>query len=189
MTIGGSARLWAAAAMLLGLAACSPSTATTEQSSWQEFRVPGADFAVSLPETPQPGRDVTAKDGSVSRAYAIDAGTLAYMVGYSTSPAKDVPVDRWLDAMRDTLPTRMGGTLRDERRFSLGDSRGMEYVVDVPRQGGAAAYTITGRVYVRHVGSGKGATDVLYQTLVTGHPGGDAASVTRFLDSFHFVGG
>jgi hypothetical protein len=190
MKIRRSARLWAAAALLLGLAACSGTSATINKSSWQEFRMPGGDFAVAMPETPKPAKDFTAKDGSISRVYAIEAGDFAYTVGYSTSAPKDVPLDRSLDAMRDTLPTRLGGKLRDERRFSIGDSRGMEYVIDVPQQGSAEAYTIRGRVYVRHVGSGKAKTDVLYQTLVTGNPGRDAAaSVTRFLDSFHFVGG
>lgn len=189
MKITGSARLWAAA-LLLGLAACSSTTATSDNASWPEFRMPGGDFAVAMPETPKSAKDFTAKNGSVSRVYALEAGAIVYTIGYSSSPPKDVPFDRSLDTVRDTLPVRLGGKLHDERRFSLGDSRGMEYVLDVPQQGSAEAYTVTGRVYVRHIGSGKAQMDVLYQTLVTGNPGGDdAASVTRFLDSFRFVDG
>jgi hypothetical protein len=192
MRIIGLPRL-AAAAMLLGAVACAGTTATTSKS-WSEFRMPGADFAVSLPDTPQVSEDVTAKDGSVSRAYHVEEGALTYMVAYASSPPKaqkGVPLDGWLDATRDALVTKMGGKLRDERRFSLGDSRGMEFLLDVPPQNGSnETYTVKGRIYVKHAGSAKSMKDVLYQTLVVSYPGGETtAAVMRFLDSFHFVPG
>lgn len=155
--------------------------------------MPGADFAVSLPGTPQVSEDVTAKDGSVSRAYHVEEGALSYLVAYASSTPKagGVPLDGWLDATRDALVSKMGGRLRDERRLSLGDSRGMEFVLDVPPQNGSKeAHTVKGRIYVKQAGSGKDMRDVLYQTLVVSNPGGEkTAAVTRFLDSFHFVAG
>src|SRR5260370_20087764 len=74
--VGGTMRItctWIAALALLGVTACAPATTTTK--SWPEFRVSGADFAVSLPGTPEIRPDTTAKDGSVSRSYNFDAVT------------------------------------------------------------------------------------------------------------------
>ena len=179
----------AAAAWLLGLAACadgssSATTAAATGDSWRDFRVPGGDFAVSLPAAPKPGRDTTAKDGSVNKSYYVEEGRCVYMVGYSSSPATGASLDGWLDTTRNALPARLGGKLRGERRFALGDSHAVEFVLDVPRTGTTDGYTIKGRIYVRHAGGGK---DMLYQTLVTGKPGIDkAADTTRFLDSFRF---
>ena len=184
----------AAAALLLGLTACAGgntvaatggSTAAVAGDSWQDFRVPGGDFAVSLPEAPKPGRDTTAKDGSVSKAYYVEERRCVYMVGYSSSQPRAGSLDGWLDSTRDALATRLGGKLRGERRFALGDSRAVEFVVEVPRSQTNTGYTVKGRIYVKHAGD----KDMLYQTLVTGKPGIDkAAETTRFLQSFHFVG-
>jgi hypothetical protein len=179
-----------AAALLLALAACAP--ATTTSKAWPEFRVPGADFAVLLPEAPVPGKDSTAKDGTVSRTYHVDNGTVVYFVAYATSlpPKKPAPLDGWLDNIRHDLVVAMKGKLRDERRLAIGDARGMELALDVPKIADADAYTIRGRYYVRHVGSGKDRKDILYQTFIVGEPGHDAdAAVGRFLDSFRFVAG
>ncbi|HEX9490309.1 MAG TPA: hypothetical protein VF930_08490 [Stellaceae bacterium] len=182
---------WIAALALLGVTACAPATTTTK--SWPEFRVPGADFAVSLPGKPEIGRDTTAKDGSVSRSYNFDEGAIVYSVAYTASTPKSkklAPLDGWLDNIRDELVAKMSGKLRDERRLAVGDSRGMELVLDVPKIGDKDAYTIRGRFYVKHAGTGKDLKDMLYQTIIVGDPGHDAdASVAKFLDSFHFVQG
>lgn len=178
-----------AVALALGLAACagdgsSTTAAAVTGGSWQDFRVPGGDFAVSLPEAPKPGRDTTARDGSVNKSYYVEESRCVYMVGYSSSPAKGASLDGWLDATRDALAARLAGKLRGQRRFALGDSRAVEFVLDIPRTSTTDGYTIKGRIYVRHAGGGK---DMLYQTLVTGKPGVDkAAETTRFLDSFRF---
>ena len=146
-----------------------------------------------MPEKPQVSRDTTSKDGSVSRTYHVDEGAIVYMVAYSASTPKSkkvTPLDGWLDNARDEIVAKMGGKLRDERRFSLGDSRGMELVLDIPKVGEKDAYTIRGRFYVKHTGTGKGLKDILYQTLIVGDPSRDAdPTVAKFLDSFHFVEG
>jgi hypothetical protein len=178
----------AAAALLLGMTACagSRSTAAATGDSWQDFRVPGGDFAVSLPEAPKPGRDTTAKDGSVDKSYYVEESRCVYMVGYSSSRPNGGSLDSWLDRTRDALSKRLGGKLRGERRFALGDSRAVEFVVEVPQSAATDGYTIKGRLYAKHGGPDK---DMLYQMLVTGRPGIDkAAETTRFLDSFHFAG-
>jgi hypothetical protein len=191
MSIGGSARLWAVAAVLLGAAACSGTGATAGKGAWQEFRVPGADFVVSVPTEPKVERDVTTTDGYVTRHYLIESGAASYMIAYKTSAGDaKTTLDGRLDKARNALVGGMNGTLGDERRFSLGDSRGTELRVDVPARNGEAAYSIMGRIYARQIPSGSGKTDMLYQTLALGALGGDeAATVLRFLDSFRFVGG
>jgi hypothetical protein len=190
MRINGLARLWAVAA-LLALAACAAKSADTK--AWQEFRVPDTDFAVSVPGAPHTDKDVTAKDGNVERSYHVELGTAAYMIGYTTyagDAKKPMPLDGWLDDLRKAFASKMKAKLRTEGRVSLGDSRAMEFVFDIPRSDGDGPYTMRGRFYVRHVGSGKNMKDVLYQTFVVDNPGHEMdASVTRFIDSFHFVGG
>ena len=182
---------WIAALALLGVAACAP--ATTASKTWPEFRMPGADFAVSLPGKPELSRDTTAKDGSVTRSYHVDEGTIVYTVAYTASTPKSkklAPLDGWLDKIRDELVVKMGAKLRDERRLSVGDSRGMELVLDIPKTSEKDGYTIRGRFYVKHAGTGKDLKDMLYQTMIVSDPGHEAeASVAKFLDSFHFVQG
>jgi hypothetical protein len=76
---------------------------------------------------------------------------------------------------------------RDERRFDLGDARGMDVVLDVPESDDGAPYTIRGRFYVRHAGTGE-TRDMLYETLVASDPGRETdAAIGRFLDSFRFI--
>ena len=190
MTLNGLAR-FAAAAMLLGLAACAGKSA--DNKPWQEFRMPGSDFILSVPGAPQTGKDATAKDGTVERSYHVELGTAAYMIGYTTyagDAKKPMPLDGWLDDLRKAFASKMNAKMRAERRFSLGDTRAMEFVFDIPLTDGDGPYTMRGRFYVRHVGSGKNMKDVLYQTFVVDSPGHEMdASVTRFLDSFHFVSG
>jgi hypothetical protein len=190
MRINGLARLGTAAA-LLGLAACAGKAA--DNKAWQDFHMPGADFAVSVPGAPQADKDVTAKDGNVERSSHVELGTAAYMIGYTTyagDAKKPMPLDGWLDDLRKAFASKMKAKLRTERRLSLGDTRAMEFVFEVPRSDGDGPYTMRGRFYVRHVGSGKDMKDVLYQTFVVDNPGHEMdASVTRFIESFHFVGG
>lgn len=189
MRLTGLTRL-AAAALLLGLAACAGKVAA--DSRWQEFRVPGSDFVLSIPAAAQSDKDVT-KDGNVERSYHIELGTAAYAIGYTTyagDAKKPLPLDGWLDELHKAFITKMKGKPRAERRFTLGDTHGMEFVLDIPRSDGDGPYVMKGRFYVRHIGSGKAMKDVLYQTFVVDVPGREVdASVTRFLDSFHFVGG
>jgi hypothetical protein len=183
----------AAAAMLLGLTAC---VGDGDGKAWQEFQMYGADFAVSVPKMPLVNEDITAKDGNVSRNYVVEADEITYTVVYKTSTSnakKPTSLDGWLDKLAKDIAANMKGTLRDEHRLTLDDAHGddvqsMEFVLDVPASGNKAAHSITGRIYVKHAKSGKILKDVLYETLVTADPGHDrAASVTRFLDSFHFV--
>jgi hypothetical protein len=198
MRIGGGAR---AAVLLLGVAACAPAEpaappalvvpAVPADAAWPEFRAPGADFTVSLPKTPVLAKDVAATDGNVSRTYQATRDKLVYLVAYASSAprsAEEAPLDGWLDGVRDGIVARMDAKPRDERRFTLGDARGMDIVLDVPESDDGDAYTIRGRFYVRHAGTGERARDMLYQTLVAGDAGRETeAPVARFLDSFRFV--
>ena len=179
-----------AVALALGLAACA---GLGGEQPWQEFRMFGADFAVSLPGQPEVNEDITEKDGNVRRNYGIDAGAVTYTVAYRTETIRAhraMPLDRLLDGASRELAARMKGTLHDERRFALGDTQGLEFALDVPASDKKPAHTINGRIYVKHTGAGRHMKDVLYETLVSGNSGRvDAASVTRFLDSFHFIQG
>jgi len=193
---------WArAAALLLGVAACVPAEPPARvaavapvvpaEAAWPEFRVPGADFAVSLPKIPVLAKDTATGDGDVSRTYQASRDKLVYLIAYTSSaPTVEdaVPLDGWLDSVRDGIVARMDAKPRDERRFTLGDARGMDVVLDVPESDDGAPYTIRGRFYVRHAGTGAPARDMLYQTLVASDTGRETdAAVARFLDSFRFV--
>ena len=192
---------WArAAALLLGVAACAPAEpparvaavapVVAAEAPWPEFRVPGADFAVSLPKIPVLAKDTATGDGDVSRTYQASRDKLVYLIAYTSSAPtveEAVPLDGWLDSVRDGIVARMDAKPRDERRFTLGDARGMDVVLDVPESDDGAPYTIRGRFYVRHAGTGEHA-DMLYQTLVAGDTGRETdAAVARFLDSFRFI--
>ena len=200
MRLGGWSR---AAALLLAVAACAPAqpvpTMTVAAAArvappaapWPEFRPPGADFAVSLPKLPALAKDTASDDGGVSRTYQASRDKLVYLIAYTSSAPtveEAVPLDGWLDSVRDGIVARMDAKARDERRFSLGDARGMDVVLDVPESDEGPPYTIRGRFYVRHAGTGGPASDMLYETLVAGDAGRETdAAVARFLDSFRFI--
>lgn len=185
MTLTG--RTVIAALALISMSACAN---TTSAKSWREFRVPGADFAVSMPSEPEVSDDTAAKDGTVSRSYHVNEGTIVYMVGYSTSlqTKKPAPLDGWLDNIRHDLIVKMKAKLREERRLTIGDARGIALVLELPESDDHTAYTMIARIYVKHMASGQ--QDALYQTLVVAEPGQQQeAAIGRFLDSFHFVKG
>lgn len=172
--------------LLLGLAACAG-------REWPEFRMPGGDFAVSAPAKPELAKDVTEKDGGIWRIYHVDQGRVAYSIDYSVSApvkkaaAKSASLDARLDVVRDAVVRAMKAKVRDERRFSLGETRATELILDVPESKDEEAYTIKARFYIRHDQTGR---DVWYKTMVVGPAGYDAnPNVARFLDSFHFVTG
>lgn len=179
-----------AAALALGLAACA---GLGGEKPWQEFRMFGADFAVSMPDQPQVNEDITEKDGNVRRDYGIDAGAITYTVAYRTEtvhPHRAMSLDRLLDSASKDLASRMNGTLHDTHRFAFDDTEGLDFALDVPATDKKPAHTINGRIYVKHTGAGRHMKEVLYETLVSGDAGrADAASVRRFLDSFHFIQG
>jgi hypothetical protein len=177
-----------AAGLLLGLTGCAGRQAT----AWQDFRLPHTDFAVSMPDEPKVSEDTIQKDGTISRGYLVDQGSVAYMVHYSLFPppkSKRPPApDQLLDAARDELVPHMKGKLRNERRFALGETRAAELVLDVPETKDEAAYVIKARLYVRRDPATHRA--MLYQSVVVGPVGYDAhPNVARFLDSAHFVTG
>ena len=164
MRLGGWARV---AALLLGVAGCAPTEpaasasvvaaaapvvpaapAVPSEAPWPEFLAPDADFAVSLPKIPVLVKETAADDGSVSRTYQTTRDKLVYLIAYTASaPTTEdaMPLDGWLDSVRDGIASRMDAKPRDERRFTLGDARGMDVVLDVPESDDGAPYTIRGR--------------------------------------------
>jgi hypothetical protein len=172
--------------LLLGLVACAG-------REWTEFRMPGGDFAVSAPTKPALAKDETEKDGGIWRIYQVDQGSVAYTIDYSVSaPAKKAgakagSLDARLDVVRDAVVREMKAKLRNERRFTMGESRATELIFDIPATKEEAAYTIKARFYLRRDQTGR---DLWYKTMVVGPAGYDAnPNVARFLDSFHFVTG
>jgi hypothetical protein len=177
MRIAARARL--VGLLLLGLAACAAGR------DWPEFRMPGGDFAVSVPGKPEVYKDVIEKDGGVWRVYDVDQGSVDYSIDYYVSGTgrKAGSLDGRLDALRDAVVRSVKGKLRNERRFSLGETRAAEMIIDVPEKD----QSIKARFYVRHDQAGR---DISYKTWVVGPPGYDAnPNTARFLDSFHFIGG
>lgn len=174
------------AGLLLGFTSCAGN-----KTAWQDFRMPDADFAVSMPGQPKLSKDATEKDGTISRGYMVDQGRVAYAVYYSVFPPsktkKPPSPDQLLDSVRDELVPSMKSKLRGERRFALGETRATELILDVPESKAEEASVIKVRIYVRRDQTRRA---VLYQSLVVGPAGYDAnPSVARFLDSFHFVTG
>ncbi len=175
------------AGLLIGVAGCGGNKA-----AWQDFRMPNADFAVTMPGQPTLSQDETEKDGTVSRQYLLDQGTVVYSVHYTVFPAtkkgmKVAVLDAMLDGGRDELVRSMKATLRNERRFAIGESRATELLFDLPEAKGEPAHMLKMRLYVRRDQAHR---VLLYQTFAIGPQGYDAsADVTRFLDSFHFVTG
>ena len=168
---------------LLALAACGGN------DGWSEFRTPGTDFVMSVPSKPEVYKDVVERDGGVWRVYTVDQGDVAYSIDYYMSGMgrTATSLDARLDALRDGIARAMKGKLRAERRFSLGDNRATEVVIDVPEATDKDAYMIKARFYVRRDQAGR---DISYKTWVVGPPGYDAnPNAVRFLDSFHFVAG
>ncbi|HKW54645.1 MAG TPA: hypothetical protein VJO12_13210 [Stellaceae bacterium] len=158
-------------------------------NDWSEFRTPGADFVMSVPSKPDVYKDVIEKDGGVWRVYTVDQGGVAYSIDYYMSGVgrKAASLDARLDALRDGIARAMNGKLRNERRFSLGENRAAEVVIDVPETKDKEAYMIKARFYVRRDQAGR---DISYKSWVVGLPGYDAnPNAARFLDSFHFVAG
>ena len=173
---------------LLALAACSRNDAAGSHG-WSEFRTPGADFVMSVPSKPEVYKDVIEKDGGIWRVYTVDQGDVAYSIDYYISGIgrKATSPDARLDVLRDGVARAMKGKLRAERRFSLGDNRAAEVVIDVPKAADTEAYMIKARFYVRRDQAGR---DISYKTWVVGPPDYDAnPHAARFLDSFHFVAG
>jgi hypothetical protein len=173
---------------LLALAACGGNGAGANKG-WSEFRTPGADFVMSVPSKPDVYKNVTEKDGGVWRVYTVDRGDVAYTIDYymSGTGRKATPPDARLDALRDGIAHAMKGKLRAERRFSLGENRATEVVIDVPEAKDEDAYMIKARFYVRRDQAGR---NISYKTWVVGPPDYDAdPNAARFLDSFHFVAG
>src|SRR6185437_3259133 len=173
---------------LLALAACG-GTGTGGNNVWSEFRTPGADFVMSVPSEPDVYKDIIEKDGGVWRVYTVDQGDVVYMIDYYMSGAgrKATSPQARLDVLRDGVAQAMRGKVRAERRFSLGENRATEVVIDVPEAKNEDAYMIRARFYVRRDQSGR---DISYKTWVVGPPGYDAnPNAARFLDSFHFVAG
>jgi hypothetical protein len=179
-----------AVTLALGLAACA---GMGGEEPWQEFRMFGADFAVSMPGQPEVNEDVTEKDGNVRRNYGVDAGQMTYTVAYRTETVharRPVPLAHLLDSASKELAARMRGTLHDEHHLALDDTEGLDFAIDVPASDKKPAHTVKGRIYVKRAGAGRHMKDVLYETLVTSTSGrANAASATRFLDSFHFIEG
>src|SRR5690348_16269766 len=118
---------------LLALAACG-GTSAGANNGWSEFRTPGADFVMSVPSKPEVYKDLIEKDGGVWRVYTVDQGDVAYTIDYymSATGRKAISPDARLYALRDGIAHAMKGKLRAERRFSLGENRATEVVIDVP---------------------------------------------------------
>src|SRR5216684_2888761 len=158
------------AGLLLGLTSCAGTKA-----AWHDFRMPNADFSVSMPGEPKLSKDTTDKDGTISRAYMVDQGRVAYGIYYSVFPPsnskKPPSPDQLLDRVRDELVPSMKAKLRSERRFALGQSRATELILDVPESKEEEATVIKARFYVRRDQTRRA---VLYQNLVVGPAGYDA---------------
>jgi hypothetical protein len=163
--------------LLIGLAA-APAAAPAEDA-WQDVRIAGAGFAVSMPPgelktIDRPPTDDT--EEGTHLAYVSAGETLYFAACIQFKPGSVGPLNEFFLLEGTHLTAEEpGDKLRSERHFEVDGHKAREAIVDT---GGGDTNTL--RAYV--VG------DRLLATMVLGPKGSDASAATkRFHESFHLL--
>jgi len=156
--------------------------------TWQEFRMPGADIAVSAPGRPTVTEDGVDGDGVVAKTAQLKLGEVQYSVTHTVYPrgyvASGTAVIDLLNRARDSLAAAVSGRVADERRFSVGETQAAEFAIAVPPSTAEPkAQSAKVRLYVRV----EGAVVIVDQCVALGPSGWDRQpDARRFLESVHF---
>ena len=131
-------RVLALATLLLGT--------TFAQAEWSEFTFPDGNFKVVFPESPQRLRGVRRN----LHQFSATAGAESYGVSYADySPSTD-----WksaVDGKRDSIVSRLGASVVDERRTSVEGYPGKWIRFVGPNTSGELAIYLVGhRLYLLH---------------------------------------
>ena len=162
--------------LVLGLAV--PAVVLAEEA-WQDVRIAGGGFAVSMPPGKLDTRDDPPADDKEEGTHFtyVRAGEALYLAAYiQFKPGTIGPLNAFflLEGTHFTAE-EPGDELRSERRFEFAGHDAREAVVDTGK-GGTQSF----RAYV--VG------DRLLATVVLGPKGSDASAATkRFQESFHLL--
>lgn len=169
------------AAMSLGLVLALTGLTGAQAQAWSEHRPQGGKYAVQMPGTPNTGsQPVPLPDGRSVLMYqgSIETPNAAYVATFVDYPADVIsraPADTHLDNARDG--TAKGHTLRSEKRLTIAQNPGREYIV--ARSDGLVMVVRSFMVGNR-----------LYQLIVVGRAGVDQNPDTaKFLESFRLVAG
>ena len=159
------------------LAGCAPKT--------KDFRSEAGKFSVKAPVTleEQP-QTINVSGGKVeAHTYLGEKDDIAYVVAYSDYRQEVVnqsTLDEMLNNARDSMISSANGKLILETRISLGDTVGREFTLDYEMLDGNDG-TMKARIYL--------VKNRLYQVMVLADKANaDAASITKFLDSFKLLG-
>ena len=133
-----ASRVLALATLLLGT--------TFAQAEWSEFTFPDGNFKVVFPESPQRLRGVRRN----LHQFSATAGAESYGVSYADySPSTD-----WksaVDGKRDSIVSRLGASVVDERRTSVEGYPGKWIRFVGPNTSGELAIYLVGhRLYLLH---------------------------------------
>ena len=180
-------------AALLGLVVfvgiAPPAQAAGE--SWQEFRMPGTDFAVSTPGMPKVTEDGVDRDGVSAKTAQLKIGEVQYSVTHTVYPrgyvSRGTAVMDLLNRARNGLAAAVSGRVADERRFSVGETQASEFTINVPASAtDPKPQSAKVRIYLRI----EGATVTVDQCVALGPVGWDRDPDARhFLESIHFSRG
>jgi hypothetical protein len=164
--------------LLLGLGLAVPAPAPADEA-WQEVRMAGAGFAVSMPPGELKTFDRPPEDDSDEGTHLtyMTAGETTYFCAYiQFKPGTLGPLNAYflLEGTHFTAE-EPGDKLRSERRFEFDGHEAREAIVDT-----GDGDTNTLRAYVVGVR--------LLATMVLGPKGSDASAATkRFQESFHLL--
>ncbi len=168
-------------AWCLGLVLALVGAPGAQAQTWSEFRPEGGRYLVLMPGAPQTGaQPVALPDGRSVQMYqgSIETPNAAYVATFVDYPADVIsraPPDKHLDNARDG--TTKGHTMRNEKRLTIAQNPGREYVVV---RGDGLVMVV--RSFI--VGNR------LYQLIVVGRPGVDQHPDTaKFLESFRLLTG
>jgi hypothetical protein len=156
---------------------------------WQEFVVPGSDFAVALPGKPRARAAVGSSGDSFTRAYDTVHDDMAFSVSYEIWPGeaihKKLAPDELLTLSRDRI-LQTTSNLRKETRFPVGtDGSAVDFTVDSQSKTQSGPYSLR----VRFITRTDQAANVHAYVLVATFKSSDEQDpdIERFLSSFRVL--
>jgi hypothetical protein len=142
--------------------------------SWQEFTSADGRFTVELPGTPErehvkaPGRSAKV----LATTYSVETSAATYTVAIQDFDGKQTP-EQLIDQSRADLSAGKSGKLLGEKDVTAGDTKGKEFVAEVPNRG---------KAYIRFFIAGRRVYKLM--AVGTGGKSPDEGDVAKFMDSF-----
>jgi hypothetical protein len=170
-------------AILASLAMLCVGIAASGQDIWREFRMPEADFVVTMPGAPHAVSRNTDPSGTTFRQYVLERTPVTFSVSYLVFPSGTVQragAEKVIDVARNTLVKEYGAKVREEQALAFGGGTARDVTLELPESAGQAGGIAKLRVYVLG--------DRQYTLMVLTSPGFEQGpGIMRFLDSFRIV--